>query len=197
MATTNEYVFVSHWRVEASIDEVSEILQDALSLPRWWPSVYLAVRELEPARVGGNGEGRVIDLYTRGWLPYTLRWRFRVTATHVPHGFSLEAWGDLVGNGEWTLQQVGEIAEITYDWRVRAAATLPLVHPQTHLRRQPPLGHGPRRRKPQARTPPPPRGYAFAVRLRRRRAGSRGPGLWLGLPGGRRWRSCLCRPSLG
>jgi hypothetical protein len=120
MATSNEYVFVTHWRVEASIEEVSEILQDALSLPRWWPSVYLEVREVEPARVGGHGEGRVIELFTRGWLPYTLRWRFRVTETHPPHGFSLEAWGDLVGTGEWTLTQVGRQAEIVYDWRVRA-----------------------------------------------------------------------------
>jgi hypothetical protein len=120
MATTNDYVFVSHWRVEASIEEVSEILQDALSLPRWWPSVYLAVREIEPGRAGGHGEGRVIELHTRGWLPYTLRWRFRVTETHLPYGFSLEAWGDLVGSGEWTLNQAGPVAEIVYDWRVRA-----------------------------------------------------------------------------
>ena len=28
MAQTNEYVFVTRWRVEASIEEVSEILDD-------------------------------------------------------------------------------------------------------------------------------------------------------------------------
>jgi hypothetical protein len=111
MPDSNEYVFVTRWRVEASIEEVTEILEDAEALARWWPSVYLAVRKLD------NG---VVDLYTKGWLPYTLRWQFRVTDNRKPHGFSLEAWGDLVGRGVWTLRQEGKIADVEYDWRVRA-----------------------------------------------------------------------------
>jgi hypothetical protein len=111
MATNNEYVFVTHWRVEGTIEEVSEILDDPLSLPRWWPAVYLEVRKLPDG---------VIDLYTKGWLPYTLRWRFRVTESRKPHGFTLEAFGDLVGRGEWTLTQDGAYADVVYDWRVRA-----------------------------------------------------------------------------
>jgi len=117
MATTNDYVFVTHWRVEATIAEVAEILDDALSLPRWWPSVYLEVHQLP------NG---VVELYTKGWLPYTLRWRFRVTESRKPHGFILEASGDLVGRGEWTLTQDGPYADIVYDWRVRADK--PILH---------------------------------------------------------------------
>lgn len=111
MPTSNDYVFVTRWRVEASIEEVSDVLDDALSLPRWWPSVYLEVRKLPDG---------VIDLYTKGWLPYTLRWRFRVTESRKPYGFTLEAFGDLVGRGEWTLTQDGAYADIVYDWRVRA-----------------------------------------------------------------------------
>jgi hypothetical protein len=30
------------------VEEITEILSDAHSLPRWWPEVYLAVRESEP-----------------------------------------------------------------------------------------------------------------------------------------------------
>jgi hypothetical protein len=107
----NEYAFVSHWRVDGTIEEVSEILDDAESLPRWWPSVYLDVHK----RPDG-----VVDLYTKGWLPYTLRWSFRVTERHHPHGFSLEAWGDFVGGGVWTLTQDGGVADVVYDWRIRA-----------------------------------------------------------------------------
>jgi hypothetical protein len=110
MAAANDYVFVTHWRVEATVDEVLTILDDAEGLARWWPSVYLAVHK--------NHDG-VVDLYTRGWLPYRLRWHFRVTQ-RKPNGFILEAWGDLVGHGEWTLTQNGGLVDVVYDWRVRA-----------------------------------------------------------------------------
>ena len=61
---TNEYHFVTDWRVKGTLEEVSEILEDALALPRWWPSVYLEVEELEPG--DANGTGRVIGLLTKG-----------------------------------------------------------------------------------------------------------------------------------
>jgi hypothetical protein len=118
MNARNDYVFVTRWRVQASIEEVSAILDDAADLPRWWPAVYLDVRVVEPG--DDRGIGRVVELFTKGWLPYTLRWRFRVTENRRPHGFSLEASGDLAGQGVWTLTQDGAYAEVVYDWRVRA-----------------------------------------------------------------------------
>jgi len=115
---SNDYVFVTRWRVEASIEDVSAILDDATDLPRWWPAVYLDVREVEPG--DERGIGRVVELFTKGWLPYTLRWRLRVTESRAPHGFDLEATGDLTGRGVWTLTQDGPYAVVVYDWRVRA-----------------------------------------------------------------------------
>ena len=116
---SNQYKFFTRWRLKAGITEVSDILDDPLGLARWWPSVYLAVRELEPGdpvtRIG-----RYIELDTKGWLPYTLRWRFRVTESRAPNGFSLVADGDFVGTGVWTLKQDGEFADVTYDWRIAA-----------------------------------------------------------------------------
>src|SRR5579872_6379501 len=96
-----EYRFLTRWRVKARAEEVAEILGDALSLARWWPSVYLDVKELSPGDPHTH-VGRVIDLYTKGWLPYTLRWRFTVTGSDPPRGFSLQAEGDFVGTGVWT-----------------------------------------------------------------------------------------------
>ncbi len=32
----NDYHFVDRWRVEADVEEVADIIEDALSLPRWW-----------------------------------------------------------------------------------------------------------------------------------------------------------------
>src|SRR5215212_8892898 len=114
---TNDYHFITDWRVEGSINEVADILKDAEDLPRWWPSVYIDVKTLEPG--DANGVGRVIDLYTKGWLPYTLRWQFRVTDMR-PDGFSLDAWGDFDGRGIWVFEQDGRWVDITYDWKIRA-----------------------------------------------------------------------------
>ncbi|MDA0256551.1 MAG: hypothetical protein O3C25_02260 [Chloroflexi bacterium] len=96
-----EYYFPTHWHVRGDLDEVAEVLSDPLDLPRWWPSVYLSVRELEPATA--DGVGQVVELHTRGRLPYRLRWRFRVTEADRPHRLALEASGDFVGRGVWTL----------------------------------------------------------------------------------------------
>ncbi|MCB8942275.1 MAG: SRPBCC family protein [Ardenticatenaceae bacterium] len=121
--SSNEYHFITHWQLPGSIDEVFDILDDALDLKRWWPSVYLDVQEVEPGDPQ-TGIGKVISLYTKGWLPYTLRWQFRVTEARTPHTFTIEAWGDFVGRGIWTLEQTGDITHVTYDWKISAEKPL-------------------------------------------------------------------------
>jgi hypothetical protein len=116
--STNDYHFITHWRVKSTVEEISEILNDAPGLARWWPSVYLDVQEVEPG--DERGIGKVVSLYTKGWLPYTLRWRFRVTENRYPNGFTLAAWGDFEGRGIWTYEQDGEWVNVTYDWKIRA-----------------------------------------------------------------------------
>ena len=119
---TNDYHFITHWRVEGNINEVADILRNAKDLPRWWPSVYLEVKELEPG--DSEGVGKLVSLYTKGWLPYTLRWQFRVTESNYPHGFTIEAIGDFVGKGIWKLEQDGKFVNVIYDWRIRADKAL-------------------------------------------------------------------------
>ncbi len=115
---SNDYHFVTQWRLPGPVEEISDVLGDAEFLPRWWPAVYLEVTELEPG--DADAVGKVVDLYTKGWLPYTLRWQFRVTESRRPFGFSLEAWGDFVGSGVWTFEPDGDHVTVTYDWRIRA-----------------------------------------------------------------------------
>lgn len=112
--SANEYHFVTHWRVASTVEEVSDVLGSPTDLPRWWPSVYVAVREV-------NG---VVELHTKGWLPYTLHWFFRETESRWPLGFSLQAWGDFEGRGVWTFAQDGRFVNITYDWKIRAEKPL-------------------------------------------------------------------------
>lgn len=115
---SNEYHFITTWRMEATLDEVFNILGNPLALTDWWSEVYLKVSEL----IAGdeNGLGRVIDLHTKGWLPYTLKWQFEVTGVSRPTGFALKAMGDFNGTGEWTFVEKGGFVEVIYDWRIRA-----------------------------------------------------------------------------
>lgn len=119
---TNAYEFVTRWEVEATPEEVFAILEDAASLPRWWPSVYLEVTEVE--RGDADGIGRVTSFFTKGWLPYTLRWSARVTAAERPRTIALEAFGDLEGRGVWTIEAEGTGSAVTYEWTVRAEKPL-------------------------------------------------------------------------
>src|SRR5262245_36666813 len=103
--SNNDYHFITTWRVTSTVEEITHIIGDAPELVRWWPSVYLDVKEIEPG--DATGLGKVVGLYTKGWLPYTLRWQFSVSEVHHPHGFTLVATGDFVGRGIWTFRQEG------------------------------------------------------------------------------------------
>lgn len=110
--------FVTRWRVGGTCGEVADILGDPLALPHWWPSVYLEAEELDPP--DPRGVGRRVRVLTKGWLPYTLAWEFVVTESRYPNGFTIEAEGDFVGRGVWTLTQDGSFVDVIYDWNIRA-----------------------------------------------------------------------------
>jgi hypothetical protein len=84
VSAINTYPFLSRWRVEGTCGEVADVLGDPLGLPRWWPSVHLDVKELEPA--DSRGVGRRVRLLTRGWLPYTLTWELMMRARRRSRG---------------------------------------------------------------------------------------------------------------
>ena len=132
MSDPNQYHFITTWRVPGLAGEVADILREPLDLVRWWPAVYLEAQEIEPG--GQDGIGRRISLRTKGWLPYTLVWEFVVTENRYPSRFALDAYGDFVGTGVWTIEQDGEWVKATYDWRIRAEKPLvralaPIVRP--------------------------------------------------------------------
>jgi len=119
---SNQYEFLTRWRVEGTCGEVADVLGDPLDLPRWWPSVYLHVEEVRPA--DANGLGRRVRLHTKGWLPYTLTWEFEIVESRYPYGNTLVASGDFDGRGVWTFEQDGAFVNATYDWRLSAEKPL-------------------------------------------------------------------------
>lgn len=132
MPGANQYRFVSHWRVLASIEEVYDVVSRSADLPRWWPAAFTDSLEIQSG--DETGVARVVRLESRGWLPYALHWHIAVDSADRPHGFSVKAWGDFEGRGVWSFEQEGAWANVTYDWQVRVNKPLvrflsPLLRP--------------------------------------------------------------------
>jgi hypothetical protein len=106
------------WRVRGRIEDVADILSKPEEFPRWWGEVYLSVTTTEPG--DAQGIGQTVAVHSKGWLPYRLNWQGTLVESHMPTGWTVEATGDLVGRGVWTLSQHGDTAEIDYDWSVRS-----------------------------------------------------------------------------
>ena len=129
---SNDYHFIATWRVHGTSGEVADVLRDPLDLSRGWPSVYLSVEELIPP--DEHGLNQRVRLRTKGWLPYTLLWEFVVTESRYPEGFAIQAFGDFVGRGVWTITQDEECVDVEFDWRIRAekpllSALAPIMRP--------------------------------------------------------------------
>jgi hypothetical protein len=111
----NHYHFITRWRVKGTAEEVFGILSEPLEYPRWWPSVYLMVREVAP----GN-----VRLLTRGWLPYKLRCEATTSEMQSPNRLVVRASGDFEGRGIWSIVQNGSLTDITFDWKLTATRPL-------------------------------------------------------------------------
>lgn len=127
----NDYHFVTLWHVRGTVAEVRTILSDAASLPRWWPSVYLSVTVLDPG--DARGLGKRVELFTKGWLPYTLRWGF-VTTKVADDGFTLEPWGDFEGRGSAPRFHLRHPRRAAGSQRLHERATASFLHDHPLLR---------------------------------------------------------------
>jgi uncharacterized protein YndB with AHSA1/START domain len=115
---SNEYHFLTRWRVQATPEEVYDIIAHPLQFPRWWPSVYLSATEIEPG--DGTGVGRCVRFHTKGRLPYTLDWESRTVEAKRPNLIAIRARGDFDGRGIWRFEQSGSFVDITFDWELKA-----------------------------------------------------------------------------
>jgi hypothetical protein len=120
--TSNDYRFVTEWRIFGTAAEIFDILSRLEDYPRWWPAVYLSARPVSGA--DGNGAGHFVAFLTKGWLPYTLSWRAQVTDSRPPHALDFAAEGDFEGRGRWELATSGAWVNVTLDWEVRAEKSL-------------------------------------------------------------------------
>jgi hypothetical protein len=118
----NDYVFRSTWRVHGDIEEVRSIIADGADYPRWWPAFCLDARELEPG--DERGVGRRVEVWAKGWLPYTLRWTYRTIEPPAKDQARVEVRGELNGRGTWTFRQDGPDVVAELLWEVSAEKRL-------------------------------------------------------------------------
>jgi hypothetical protein len=53
-----------------------------------------------------------------------MRWRMKLAQASYPESMTIEAQGDFVGRGVWTIAQDGPWVNVTYDWRIHAEKPL-------------------------------------------------------------------------
>jgi len=104
------------WHVQGRVEDVAAILSEPEDFPRWWGDVYLSVATIDQG--DSQGIGQTVAVYSKGWLPYRLRWQGKLLESHMPTSWTVEASGDLVGRGIWTLTQQGDAVAVDYDWSV-------------------------------------------------------------------------------
>lgn len=101
--------------------EVFDLIADAESYPRWWPSVYLESRVVEPG--DHRGVGRLVSVRTAALLLFSLRWRYRVTSARAGERLAVETRGDLDGLGLWSFEAFGKRTIVRFHWTGTVART--------------------------------------------------------------------------
>ncbi len=182
---SHHYTFTTRWRLEATPEEVFNILAAPADMPKWWPAVWLNVEVLDPG--DADGVGGVVRYTSKGWLPYILRWTGRTVEKEFPGRLVLRAEGDFEGEGRWSFRADGAFVDAEYLWSI--AANKPLLrylsfllrpvfaanHDWAMARGEESLRLELARRRAKtpeelARIPPPP-GPTFLSQSRRRRLG--------------------------
>ena len=109
------YEFLTTWCVDASIQDVWDVIVASDRYPEWWKGVRRA-DELEPG--GEHGIGALTRLEWRSRLPYTLEFDARVTRSQPPHLLEAHATGELEGVGTWRLYEGAAGTAAVYSWNV-------------------------------------------------------------------------------
>lgn len=113
--SSTEFHLVTEWLIEASQDEVWEVLIEPERWPEWWP-VVKRVELIDPG--DENGIGSVRRLIWSTALPYDISFETTTVKVEPKRLIEGQAKGELEGIGRWTLTQEGERCRVRYDWIV-------------------------------------------------------------------------------
>jgi uncharacterized protein YndB with AHSA1/START domain len=108
-----QYQFVDTWHLAADIERVYELVGEPLQYPRWWGDVWLSAE-------GDGGEprpGKHIEVVTRGFLPYRIRWSLTCLEADRPSRITSRMEGDFEGTATWLLSEADGRVTAQLDFR--------------------------------------------------------------------------------
>lgn len=115
---SNQFELVSDWCLNASVEEVWQVLTDAERWPDWWPCVE-TVEQTDPGKPTGE---RSVWRYTwKTMLPYKLRLELRVSRIEPPVLLEAEVRGDVRGYGVCRIRRTEHGTLVRYEWNVRTS----------------------------------------------------------------------------
>lgn len=113
----SDYEFTTIWEIDAPLERVWYVIEDADRWPEWWKGV-ISVVELRPG--DENGVGSIRRTVWKSSLPYKLEFDSEVLRVKKLRLIEARAFGELEGLGRWQFESQGENrTRVRYDWRVK------------------------------------------------------------------------------
>jgi uncharacterized protein YndB with AHSA1/START domain len=110
-----DYNFVTRWFIDAPIERVFSVIEDAPRWPSWWKEV-VAVEVVESG--DADGIGAVARTTWRTALGYRLHFDARLIRRTSPERLEVESAGELLGHGRWELSREAGGTLVVYFWDV-------------------------------------------------------------------------------
>lgn len=113
----SDYEFVTVWEIDAPLEIVWDVIEDADAWPEWWKGV-ISVTEI--ASGDANGVGSIRRTVWKSALPYKLEFDSEVLRIEMHKLIEARAFGELDGFGVWHFEAIDESrTRIQYDWTVK------------------------------------------------------------------------------
>jgi hypothetical protein len=113
-----EYKFITHWKLDAPVQEAWDVIHDISKWHEWWRGVL----EVKVLRDGGE---KIRFAHTwRSFVPYKLRFITEIKEIEPLKNIKATVTGELEGTGQWEFKDAGNGETlVTYYWYVRTTMT--------------------------------------------------------------------------
>lgn len=113
----SDYQFVTIWNVDAPLEAVWKLIEDADSWPEWWQGV-LSVTQIKAG--DSDGVGSIRRTVWKSALPYKLEFDSEVIRIVRLKLIEARAFGELDGHGLWQFfAETDTRTRVQYDWQVK------------------------------------------------------------------------------